>query len=113
MEVTPRDIEIYTTANGRQPFSEWLDSLKDNIAQNRIEIRIARVRRGNLGNYRSVGKGVNELKIDSGPGYRIYFGQLGATIVVLLCSGDKSSQETDILTAIAYWSDYITSNENG
>ncbi len=57
MEVAPRDIEIYTTANGRQPFSEWLDSLKDSIAQNRIEIRIARVRKGNLGNYRSVGKG--------------------------------------------------------
>ena len=49
MEVNPREIEIYTTANGRQPFAEWLDSLRDSIAQDRIEIRIARVRRGNLG----------------------------------------------------------------
>ena len=112
MEVNPREIEIYTTADGRQPFAEWIDSLRDSIAQDRIKIRIARVRRGNLGNYRSVGLGVSELKIDYGPGYRIYFGQLGSTIVVLLCGGDKSSQEKDILTAQAYWSDY-RSNAHG
>ena len=112
MEVNPREIVLYTTADGRQPFAEWLDSLKDSIAQDRVEIRIARVRRGNLGNYRSVGKGVCELKIDYGPGYRVYFGQLGSTIVVLLCGGDKSSQAQDILTAQEYWSDYI-SNEYG
>jgi putative addiction module killer protein len=64
-----------------------------------IEKRLQRVKFGNLGDYRSVGEGVCELKIDYGPGYRIYFGQIGLTIVLLLCGGDKSTQEQDILRA--------------
>lgn len=61
---------------------------------------------GNLGDYRSVGEGVCELKIDYGPGYRIYFGQVGTTIILLLCGGDKSTQEQDMSLAIEYWHEY-------
>ncbi|MEG4090340.1 type II toxin-antitoxin system RelE/ParE family toxin [Microcoleus sp. Pol12B4] len=71
-----------------------------------IEQRLDRVRLGNLGNSKSVGEGVCELKIDFGPGYRVYFGQLGSTIVLLLCGGDKSTQEQDIRKAKEYWKEY-------
>lgn len=61
---------------------------------------------GNLGDYRSVGKGVFELRIDYGSGYRVYFGQIGSTIVLLLLGGDKSTQERDIRQAKEYWAEY-------
>jgi putative addiction module killer protein len=72
----------------------------------RIRARIARVRLGNLGNCEPVGGGVLELKINYGPGYRVYFGQVGMKLVILLCGGDKSSQAEDIRRAIEYWEDY-------
>jgi putative addiction module killer protein len=71
-----------------------------------IRARLDRVEAGNLGDYKVVGKGVGELRIDYGPGYRVYFGQLGTTVIVLLCGGDKSSQDEDIRQAIEYWTDY-------
>jgi putative addiction module killer protein len=65
-----------------------------------------------LGNYRSVGEGVCELKINYGPGYRLYFGQIGSAIVLLLCGGDKSTQEQDILKAKQYWRNYERSESS-
>ena len=106
MEAQPREIQNYLTAGGRSPFQEWLDSLRDIKARVRIEKRLERVALGNLGDYRSVGEGVYELKIGYGPGYRIYFGQVGSTIVLLLCGGDKSTQEQDFLRSNEYWRDY-------
>ncbi|KYC39821.1 addiction module killer protein [Scytonema hofmannii PCC 7110] len=106
MEAQPREIQRYTTPEGRIPFDEWFDSLRDVKAQVKIEARFERVRLGNLGDYRSVGEGVCELKIDYASGYRIYFGQVGTTIVLLLCGGDKSSQDQDIPQAIKYWKEY-------
>ena len=106
MEAQPREIQNYLTAEGRSPFEEWLDSLRDMKARVKIEKRLQRVALGNLGDYRSVGEGVFELKIDYGPGYRIYFGQIGSTIILLLCGGDKSTQEQDIEKAKEYWRDY-------
>jgi len=106
MEVQPRDIRRYITSDGRVPFVEWLDSLRDTKAKTNINKRLDRVSLGNLGDYRSVGEGVCELRIDYGPGYRVYFGQIGSTIVLLLCGGDKSTQEQDIRRAIEYWTDY-------
>ena len=106
MEVQPRVIRRYITIEGQVPFAQWLESLRDLKAVNKIDARLSRVEHGNLGDYRTVGEGVCELRINYGPGYRIYFGQVGSTIVLLLCGGDKSTQEQDILTAQAYWKDY-------
>lgn len=75
MEVQPREIQRYITSDGRVPFTEWLDSMRDLKARVRIELRIDRASQGNLGDYRSIGEGVFEFRIDYGPGYRVYFGQ--------------------------------------
>ncbi|MEZ2228438.1 MAG: type II toxin-antitoxin system RelE/ParE family toxin [Microcoleus sp.] len=106
MEVEPREIRRYTTAEGRAPFTEWLDSLRDRNVRVRIKSRLDRVEQGNLGDFKSVGEGVFELRINYGPGYRVYFGQVGLTIVVILIAGDKSTQEKNIQQAIEYWKDY-------
>src|SRR3989338_1171555 len=96
MEVQLREIEVYTTSKGRAPFLEWLRGLKDMRARAKIRVRIERVRLGNFGDHRSLGKGLFELKINFGPGYRVYFGQAETKLVILLCGGDKSSQGMDI-----------------
>ncbi|MEG3843762.1 type II toxin-antitoxin system RelE/ParE family toxin [Microcoleus sp. herbarium14] len=105
-EVQPKEIQRYTTPDNRVPFEEWFGSLRDVNAQAKIISRLNRIVDGNLGDYRSVGEGVCELKINYGPGYRIYFGQIGMTIVILICGGDKSTQDKDIRQAKEYWTDY-------
>lgn len=106
MEATPKVVEIYETPDGLRPFTEWLNSLRDIKAKAKIIKRIERLQLGNLGDYKSVGKGVCELRIDYGAGYRIYFGQIGNTIVVILCGGNKDNQEQDIISAQSYWENY-------
>ena len=106
MEAQPKEIRRYITLDGTIPFAEWLDSLRDRKTEAKIRERLKRISLGNLGDYRSVGEGVFELKIDYGPGYRVYFGQIGSTIVLLLCGGDKSTQKQDIRKAKEYWADY-------
>lgn len=106
METSPKEAYVYQTDSGRCPFEEWLEALKDGRGRAKIRAKIARVRAGNLGSCASVGKGVSELKVDSGPGYRVYFGQVGQEIVILLCAGDKSTQAKDIRRAHDYWMDY-------
>ena len=81
-------------------FSEWLAKLRDSRARARIAARIRRLAFGNPGDARPVGSGVSELRIAYGPGYRVYFVRRGAKIIVLLCGGDKSSQDRDIARAI-------------
>jgi putative addiction module killer protein/probable addiction module antidote protein len=88
------------------PFDEWLRELRDPNAVARVLARIGRVRRGNLGDCKPVGEGVSELRVDYGPGYRVYFGQRGSTLVILLCGGDKRTQDRDIRQAQQYWDDY-------
>lgn len=106
MASVPIKIEYYITLYGKTPFLDWLGSLRDIKARGKIRTRLDRVQVGNLGDYRSVGKGVWELKIDYGPGYRVYFGQIGSTVILLLCGGDKSTQQQDISKAQEYWADY-------
>jgi putative addiction module killer protein len=80
-------------------FERWLGRLRDNKARAVIARRIDRVATGDLGDVRSVGERVSELRVNSGPGYRIYFTRRGETLIVLLCGGDKDSQERDIARA--------------
>jgi putative addiction module killer protein len=106
VEVVPKILKIYQTTNGALPFLQWLNALRDGRTRAILLARLARVRLGNMGNTRPVGEGVHELKIDYGPGYRVYFGQDGPTLVILLNGGDKSTQDEDIETAKAYWQAY-------
>ena len=87
-------------------FARWLDKLRDDRAATVIARRIARLAGGNAGDVRSVGGGVSELRIDYGPGYRVYFAQRGRELVILLCGGDKSTQDRDIRAAKAIAEDY-------
>ncbi len=106
MEPTPRKLLLYTTSNGRSPFEEWLNGLKDINGRAHIRKRLNRVRLGNLGVNRNLGDGVWELKFDFGPGYRIYYAEDGENIILLLAGGDKSSQSRDIILAKRYWENY-------
>lgn len=106
MDVHPKILNEYLTEQGISPFSKWLNSLKDIQAKAKIRIRLDRLSLGNLGDCKSVGNGVYELRIDYGPGYRVYFGQDGDVIIILLCGGDKHSQQADIHKACAYWQNY-------
>jgi putative addiction module killer protein len=96
----------YITEKGNNPFHEWLNSLKDRAARARIRVRLNRLRLGNFGDCKSVGKGVSELRVDHGPGYRVYYGKSEMTIVILLCGGSKRSQSKDIRLAQKYWADF-------
>lgn len=96
----------YQTSSGRRPFPEWLDALQDSEACGRIEARLARLLSGNFGDSEYVGEGVTELRIDWGPGYRVYFARLGEVVVLLLCGGDKRTQQRDIERAKDYFRDY-------
>jgi putative addiction module killer protein len=80
-------------------FSEWLGSLRDKRGASRIVMRLERAAAGNLGDTKPVGEGVSEMRVDHGPGYRVYFIRRGDTVVVLFCGGDKSSQQRDIADA--------------
>ena len=100
------ELRYYQTATGEQPFVEWLRALKDRQARTRIEARIARVAVGNFGDTEAASEGVLELRIDWGPGYRVYFARLGQVVVLLLCGGDKRTQQKDIERAKEYFADY-------
>lgn len=111
MEVQAREIRRYIRPDGRIPFLEWYYGLQDGKAQVKIDARLERVSLGNFGDCKSVGDSIFELRINYGPGYRIYFKQIGATIVLLLCGGNKNTQEQDIVKAKEYANDYER-NEN-
>jgi len=99
------DIRYYVDVGGNAPFAEWFAELEP-VAGARITRAIARMEQGNFSNAKGVGEGVLECKIDFGPGYRVYFGRDGDTIVILLTGGTKKRQQRDIDAAKAYWRDY-------
>jgi putative addiction module killer protein len=92
--------------DGKDIFGEWLGGLRDISARAAILKRIDRVEEGNFGDHRSVGGGVWEIRIHEGPGYRVYYGEDGPKIVLLLCGGDKKTQRKDIGKAQRLWADY-------
>jgi putative addiction module killer protein len=92
---------------GNEPFTEWIDSFRDAKTKRRILQRLFRIESGNYGDFKSLKDGIFELRLKFSSGYRIYFGEHGDTIVVLLCGGDKSTQEQDIKKAKIYWKEYL------
>jgi putative addiction module killer protein len=83
-----------------ETYAQWFDALRDRQAKVRIDIRIRRLSMGNPGDVKPVGKGISELRINYGPGYRVYFTQRGETLIILLAGGDKSTQDRDIKIAL-------------
>jgi putative addiction module killer protein len=104
--MNPKELRYYQRQDGLRPFNQWLVALKDAKTTQRILARLNRIRSGNLGDCRAVGEGVCELRIHFGPGYRIYFGQDGETLILLICAGEKDTQPRDLRLAHAYWRDY-------
>lgn len=100
------EIRIYTDAAGRAPFEEWLIALKDVQGRARIRARIARLQAGNFGDCKPLRDGVQELRIDHGPGYRVYLSRQGPVLVLLLCGSDKSDQDRTIKQALFYLADW-------
>jgi len=96
----------YVTESGQDVFGEWFAGLKDARARAKVAVRVARLAAGNFGDCRALRGGVWELRIDIGPGYRVYYGKVKQTCVLLLCGGDKRKQAADIKRAIEYWDDY-------
>ena len=103
-----KNIIIYEQANGKKPYTQWLNSLRDPATRRRIIRRLLKLQHGHYGDFKAVGDGVLEMRFFFGSGYRVYFAEEGDTIVVLLCGGDKDSQPRDIELAKQYWQEYQT-----
>ncbi|MBI5636482.1 MAG: type II toxin-antitoxin system RelE/ParE family toxin [Nitrospinae bacterium] len=106
MKSHKRILREFVDPDGRNRFREWLEGLRDIRAQYVIDARLTRIANGNMGDCEAVGEGVMEFKIHYGPGYRIYFGQEGKNIVILLVGGDKKSQRRDIVLAKTLWREF-------
>lgn len=104
--VTPKTVIAYADRAGREPFTAWLRKLKDAEGRARIMARLRRVEQGHYGDCRHIRDGVYELRLFFGPGYRVYFGEDGDRLVVLLCGGGKDTQKKDIGAALALWKEY-------
>ena len=103
MKLTIRE---YLTSDGKSPFRDWLNKL-DVPIKARIQARVLRFELGNLGDHKSVGGGVWEARLMFGPGYRLYFGKEGRSVILLLLGGDKTFQAEDIRQARRFWQDYL------
>ncbi|MBI5745298.1 MAG: type II toxin-antitoxin system RelE/ParE family toxin [Elusimicrobia bacterium] len=97
---------VYRTAAGAEPYSDYVNSLRDREGAAKIRVRVTRAELGNLGDHKNIGRGIIELRIDYGPGYRVYVGLHGLELIVLLCAGAKCSQREDVRRAMAFWEDY-------
>lgn len=99
-------VRHYCTADGADVFAEWFDALRDRQAQARIAVRIDRLALGLFGDAKPLREGVHELRVDHGPGYRVYYALVGRTVVLLLCGGDKRTQRADVARAVRYWMEF-------
>jgi putative addiction module killer protein len=99
------DVREYVDRRGRSPYATWFDSLNAEAAA-KVATAVTRISLGNFSNVEGIGSAVFEYKLDFGPGYRIYFGKDGETLVVLLGGGSKKRQQRDINAAMANWQDY-------
>lgn len=100
------EVRDYLDADGQDPYAQWLAALADRQAKARVLVRVLRMAAGNFGDHKPVRDGVWELRIDHGPGYRVYYAQAGKSLVLLLAGGDKRRQPADIETAVARWNDW-------
>ena len=100
------EVKIYQDEHGNEPFTEWLNSLRDAVTRRRIRKRLRRIERGNLGDFGSVGDGVFELRLHFGAGYRIYYVYINEETTLLLTGGDKNSQARDIQKAKRFWGEH-------
>lgn len=105
------EIRHYLTEDGTDIYAAWFDSLRDIRGKVSITRRIDRMAQGNFGDHKHCRDGVWELRVDVGPGYRVYYGLDGDILVLLLCGGDKSTQTRDIARAARYWNDYLARGE--
>lgn len=106
-------IEHYLTAAGhKDSYIDWLRQLRDGQAKVAAVRRVARLEQGNFGDHRFCRDGVWELRIDVGPGYRVYYALAGRRLVLLLCGGDKRTQDADIQCAVNYWQDWQRRNDH-
>jgi putative addiction module killer protein len=105
------EVRHYINRSGKDVFDDWLSELADVRAQAKIAVRINRLAAGNFGDCKSLGQSLYELRIDWGPGYRVYYAMVGQSRVLLLCGGDKRTQTADIAKAHAYLSDYKARTE--
>jgi putative addiction module killer protein len=99
------ELRYYLTGDGKSPFERWFDDL-DAAAAAKVSVALVRLGQGNTSNTITVGEGVQECRIDWGPGYRVYFGRDGGTLVILLTGGTKRRQPRDISRAKEFWADY-------
>lgn len=100
------ELRRYVTRAGKEPLGQWFRGLRDKALRARMEARLARLALGHFGDCKPIRDGVWELRIDAGPGIRIYYAMAGRVCVLLLNGGDKRSQARDIERAIQYWNDY-------
>ena len=100
------EVEDYQSADGKDPYIDWLNGLSDRMAKARVAVRVQRMAAGNFGDCKPVRDGVQELKIDHGPGYRVYLSRQGPVLVLLLCGSDKGDQDRAIKQAIDYLNDW-------
>jgi putative addiction module killer protein len=101
------DVRYYITKTGKDVVDDWISGLADDRTEARIFARIERLSSGNLGDHKSLGGGLFELRIDAGPGYRIYCAMIGRACVLPLCGGDKRKESSDIQRAREYFKDYL------
>jgi len=96
MRRLPVELRIFRAANGRQPFADWFRNLEDRVVQARVTRRLDRLQAGNPGDFRSLGAGLLELRLDTGPGYRVYISQVAPDLYLILSGGSKGTQVADI-----------------